>query len=89
MRALKRFLGAVVLVLALSPASSFSQEPPPKAVPGDLVTDYQGVKVEDPYRALEDLKSGETQAWAAANSAFARRQLDQHEQRSRWADAGF
>ena len=76
MRTLKRFLGALVLGLALSPVSSFSQEPPPKAVPGNLVTDYQSIKVEDPYRALEDLKSGETQAWAAANAAFARHQLD-------------
>ena len=65
-----------MLGLALSPVSSFSQEPPPKAVPGNLVTDYQSIKVEDPYRALEDLKSGETQAWAAANAAFARHQLD-------------
>lgn len=64
-------------LLALGPALGWAQDVrPPVAPPSALVTDYQGVHVADPYRALEDLKSPETQAWAAAQAAYTRRQLD-------------
>ncbi len=57
-------------------ASVFAADPPLKAVPGDLVTDYHGIRVADPYRSLEDLKSPQTEAWAKSQSAFTREQLD-------------
>lgn len=56
---------------------SHAQPLPPKAVPGDLVTDYFGTKVADPYRALEDRTSPTTQEWAKENADYTRAQLDQ------------
>lgn len=49
---------------------------PIKAVPGDLVTDYHGIKVADPYRSLEDLKSPQTEAWAKSQASYTRETLD-------------
>jgi prolyl oligopeptidase len=65
----------VAAAASSGPAAS-APDAPPRAVPGDLVTDYPGLKIADPYRALEDLKSPATQAWAEGNAAFTRRQLD-------------
>jgi prolyl oligopeptidase len=72
---LPRFtLAAVALALA---APAFADDAlPPKAPRTDLVTDYSGVKVADPFRGLEDLKSPQVQAWAQAQAAYTRRTLD-------------
>ena len=35
----------------------------PPARKGDMVDDYHGTKVADPYRWLEDADSAETRAW--------------------------
>jgi prolyl oligopeptidase len=67
---------AVVFAWLLAPLPIGAQDLPLKAAPGNLVTDYQGIQVEDPYRALEDLKSEQTQAWVASNAAFTRSRLD-------------
>jgi prolyl oligopeptidase len=67
-----------LLALALFPASlALADDTPPKAIPGDLVTDYHGIKVADPYRALEDVQSPQTQLWAKAQASYTRQQLDQ------------
>lgn len=51
-------------------------EPPTAWKPGDLVTDYHGLKVADPYRALEATTAPETVAWASAQQARTREVLD-------------
>ena len=40
----------------------------PVAPRGATVDDYNGVKVADPYRALEDLDAGATRAWVSAEA---------------------
>jgi prolyl oligopeptidase len=44
---------------------------PPAARTVDVVDDYHGTKVADPYRWLEELESAEVRDWAAAQTAFA------------------
>jgi len=48
--------------------------PPSRQV--DVVDDYQGVKISDPYRWLEDLNSAETKAWINAQNAIAIKYLE-------------
>ncbi|HEV3097404.1 MAG TPA: prolyl oligopeptidase family serine peptidase [Candidatus Dormibacteraeota bacterium] len=40
------------------------------------VDDYHGMRIDDPYRWLEDLDSAETAAWVATQDDFAHRLLD-------------
>ncbi len=49
--------------------------PPTRTV--DVVDDYHGVKVADPYRWLEKGDDPEVQAWTARQNALTRRYLDQ------------
>ncbi|MGI9343269.1 MAG: prolyl oligopeptidase family serine peptidase [Gammaproteobacteria bacterium] len=48
----------------------------PAAARGDVADDYHGVRVQDPYRWLEDLEAPDTAAWVAAANAHSRPYLD-------------
>ena len=64
------FVPAVILASAVALGAQATQQKlqyPPAAV-GDLVTDYHGTKVADPYRWMEDLNSKEVADWVAAEN---------------------
>jgi len=48
----------------------------PPARRGDVVTDYHGVKVADPYRWMEDIDSPQTRSWVEAEDKLSREYLD-------------
>ncbi len=51
--------------------------PPPVATVNVVTDDYNGIKVQDPYRWLEDAKSPATRAWITQENAYTQQYLDQ------------
>ena len=66
MRYLKMAFGAALLLFLLACGEPRLKYPAAKKV--DVVDDYFGVKVADPYRWLEDENSKDTKAWVAAEN---------------------
>jgi prolyl oligopeptidase len=54
----------------------FAQTSPPAAPVRDVVDDYFGTKIADPYRWMEDMKSPEFQAWMKAQNDYTRVIID-------------
>jgi prolyl oligopeptidase len=50
---------------------------PPVATVNVVTDDYNGIKVQDPYRWLEDAKSPATRAWINQENTYTRQYLDQ------------
>ncbi len=60
------------LLLATAALASTGHLGYPAAARGDVVTDYHGVKVPDPYRWMEDIDSPATRAWVEAEDKLSR-----------------
>lgn len=58
----------------------------PPAKRGDVVDDYHGTKVADPYRWLEEIDSDETKAWVEAENRVADAYLEEIPERSEIKD---
>src|SRR2546423_3623726 len=67
---------------ALTPAAPQSVQYPP-APPGDVVDEYHGTKVPDPYRWLEDPDAPATRAWIEAENRLTEAYLAQIPARER------
>jgi len=50
----------------------------PEAAKGDVVEDYHGTRVADPYRWLEDPDAKETQAWVGEENKLTRAYIDSY-----------
>jgi prolyl oligopeptidase len=57
-------------------AGSSDRTLPPAAPTREVVDDYHGTKIVDPYRYMEDLNNPETVAWMKAQSAYSNAALD-------------
>jgi prolyl oligopeptidase len=70
------FATAAALALAASMAPVVAQRLSyPTARKGDVVDDYAGTKVADPYRWMEDLDSKDVAAWVASENELTSRHL--------------
>src|ERR687895_674266 len=62
---------SAVLIASLAFASTFAQSSPPPAAPvEDVVDEYFGVRVADPYRYMEDFKDPKVQSWVKAQAEY-------------------
>ncbi|MBP1771868.1 MAG: prolyl oligopeptidase, Serine peptidase, family, partial [Holophagaceae bacterium] len=71
---------ALAITTALAAQSPIAYPPTRKA---DVVEDFFGTKVADPYRWLEDDNSAETKAWVEAQNKVTFAYLEQLPQRAR------
>lgn len=73
-------------VLLLMTFSTFAQLPYPASHKGDVVDDYHGTKIADPYRWLEDDNAAETKAWVAAQNKVTFDYLEKIPQRAQFKE---
>ena len=62
-------LGTAAIVASCNNMKQIKHQPYPQTERGDVVDNYFGVEVSDPYRWLEDDNSEATAAWVAAENA--------------------
>lgn len=74
MPSMLRALTGALFVLCLLPVRA---EPPPPAPSEPVVDTLHGVRVEDPFRNLENLRGPATRAWLEAQAAYGERTLAQ------------
>jgi prolyl oligopeptidase len=67
---------SILLIIALLTTSAFAQSPPPKAPVRNVIDEYWGVKVSDPYRYMENLDDPEVQAWIKAQAEYTAATMD-------------
>ena len=75
------FAAAVLCGYWLKASENKMKYPPARR--SDHVDTYHGVRVEDPYRWLEDPDSAETKVWVAAENALTTQYLSQIPGRAR------
>src|SRR5262245_11814336 len=76
-------LGAVVLLVACQPGQQ-PQMTYPETIHGDVVDDYFGTRIADPYRWMEDLDSPEVARWVAAQNKITFEYLERLPARARF-----
>ena len=65
-----------ILLAVLVACHTAPEKPKPPVTPRKMVTDnLHGVKVEDPYRWLEDQQSPETRKWIKEQMAYTRTEI--------------
>ncbi|MDR2893986.1 MAG: S9 family peptidase, partial [Alistipes sp.] len=69
--------GAMAAGCAQNNKTNITMLPYPETLRGDVVENYHGTEVADPYRWLEDDQSAETAAWVEAQNAVTFNYLDQ------------
>ena len=69
-------LGAIALAIATGASASPPLPPAPSFPKGDIAEVIQGVKVADPYRALENADDAQVKAWSDAENVRTRAYLD-------------
>src|SRR5512138_2270905 len=74
----RRFASALIASLAMAASAAAQSGAPtyPTARKGDVVDDYFGTKVADPYRWMEDLNAPELKTWIDAENAVTAKYLD-------------
>ena len=72
---MKHFLGLFLLLFIWSCAETKIEYP--KAAKGDVVDNYHGTDIVDPYRWMEDLNSEETHKWIADENKITQNYLSQ------------
>ena len=83
LRNARQLLADACLLALVSAVSIVNAQAPayPATKKGDVVDDYHGTKVGDPYRWFEDLGSAETKAWIDAENAVTLPYLERLPQR--------